>query len=256
VHLPLRRRGDLRGQLTDQWSVTYGQRPMVAAGRTARELKADDTRRRIFAAAKELFAKRGYHDVTVAEIAARAQVAKGTFFVHFATKDAVVTELVGIQTRAAKKARAALLATGGTRLEALRTTTMTLGAQAAASRGVSRAVLAAIVENDSVGGDTSALFEDVFAEMCADAIAAFGDDRAARALLAAYLGSTWQFCASPHAGPLLDNLTPLVDMTLAGFVRNSEVKHDSRPRKRDPSRRRRVLERRVAGQQPRRRRQR
>src|SRR5688500_12458989 len=182
----------------------------MMAARTPRELKADDTRRRIFAAATELFAKRGYHDVTVAEIAARARVAKGTFFVHFATKDAVVAELVGVQTRAAKKARAAALAGGGSRVDALRATTLTLGAQAAASRGLSRAVLAATVESDSVGGETSALFEDVLAEMCADATAAFGDDRAARALLTAYLGAAWHFCASPRAEPLLDMLAPLV----------------------------------------------
>jgi len=210
---------------------------MVAA-RTPRALKADDTRRRIFAAASELFAKRGYHDVTVAEIARRARVAKGTFFVHFATKDAVVTALVRAQTRVAQRARAAVLDGGGTPIEALRATTLSLGEQAAASRGLSRAVLAAIVESSSIGGVTTALFEEVFAAMCADAIAAFGDDRAATVLMTSYLGAMWHFCSSPHAGPLHDLLAPLVDLHLESFAKTTEVRHGSRPRKRGAPRRR------------------
>jgi AcrR family transcriptional regulator len=213
---------------------------MMAAERTLRELKADDTRRRVFAAAAELFAVRGYHDVTVAEIARRARVAKGTFFVHFATKDAVVTELVRIQTRAAKKARARVLERGGTPVEALRATALMLGEQAGSSRELSRAVLTATLENADVGGASSALFDEVFAEMCADSKAAFGDDRAARALMASYLGAALHFCSSPRAGPMLEILAPLVDTHLEGFERNRmEAKHGSHLRKTGRSRRRR-----------------
>src|SRR5688572_6176186 len=107
-----------------------------------RKTRADETGRRIFAAARALFEERGYVDTTIDAIAQRAGVAKGTFFVHYATKDAVVTELVGIQTRKALEARAAALATDGPRA-ALRATALTLGAQAGASRGLSRAVIAA-----------------------------------------------------------------------------------------------------------------
>lgn len=210
----------------------------MAAERTTREIKADDTRRRIFAAAAELFAVRGYHDVTVAEIAKRAQVAKGTFFVHFATKDTVVTELVRTQVRMAKKARAKVLERGGTPVEALRSTTLMLGEQAGASRELSRAVLAATLESGDVGGATSALFDEVFAEMIADSKAAFGDDRPARALMASYLGAVFHFCSSPAAGPMLEILTPLVDTHLEGFNR-TEVTHESRPRRSAGSRRRR-----------------
>jgi AcrR family transcriptional regulator len=214
----------------------------MAAERTARELKADDTRKRVFAAAAELFATRGYHDVTVAEIARRARVAKGTFFVHFATKDAVVTELVRIQTRAARKARARVLESGGTAVEALRATTLMLGEQAGASRELSRAVLTATLENAEVGGASRELFDEVFAEMCVDSKAAFGDDSAARALMASYLGAAYYFSSTPVAGPMLEVLTPLVDMNLAGFERNrqsTEGKHAARARRADhPSRRR------------------
>jgi AcrR family transcriptional regulator len=207
---------------------------MVAA-RTPRKLQADATRRRIFAAAAELFAARGYHDVTVAEIARRAHVAKGTFFVHFATKDAIVTELVRIQTRAARRARARVLDGGGTPAEALRATALMLGEQAGSSIELSRAVLAATLENAAVGGASATLFDEVFAEMCADSTAAFGDDRAARALMTSYLGAALHCCTSPRATPIQQVLTPLVDTHLEGFVQKKmEARHA--PRRSPPGR--------------------
>src|ERR1700761_943154 len=103
----------------------------MAATRSARQIRADDTRARLFAAAVELFEARGYHDTTIAAIVKRAGVAKGTFFVHFATKDAVITELQLRQIRGARKARMAVLETGGGPLAALRATVLSLGEQAA-----------------------------------------------------------------------------------------------------------------------------
>jgi AcrR family transcriptional regulator len=55
-----------------------------------RERKAAETRERIFAAAIELFAKRGLHNVTIEQITERADVGKGTFFNYFANKDEVL----------------------------------------------------------------------------------------------------------------------------------------------------------------------
>src|SRR5262245_60235870 len=117
--------------------------------RTARAARADDTRKRIFAAAAELFAVRGFHETTVDEIAKRAGVAKGTFFVHFATKDAVVAELVRRQVRLASAAREG----AADPLAALKAVVLTLGEQAGTSRALSRAVLAATLESPKIGGD-------------------------------------------------------------------------------------------------------
>jgi len=201
----------------------------MAAERTARQLRADDTRARLFAAASELFATRGYHATTVDAIARRAGVAKGTFFVHFATKDAVITDLVRIQTRQAKKARAAALPRGP--LAALRATVLMLGEQAGFSREVSRAVLSATLDNAHVAGDTAALFDEVFNEMIADARAAIGKDGEllARALMASYLGAALHFTSSRKSGPLLEILAPLVDANLEGFT---EASHAHAPRTR------------------------
>src|SRR5688572_10257946 len=124
----------------------------------ARQAKAADTRARIFAAAAELFSKHGYQVTTVDRIAMQAGVAKGTFFVHFKSKDAVIAELVGVQTRFARKARARALAEGGP-IAALRAMVITLGEHGAASRALSRGVLTAVLDSHEVGGRTTQMFD-------------------------------------------------------------------------------------------------
>jgi AcrR family transcriptional regulator len=57
------------------------------------ERKKAQTRGLIFQTAMELFLKQGYDDTTVEQIVAKADVAKGTFFNHFPTKDAILSEL-------------------------------------------------------------------------------------------------------------------------------------------------------------------
>jgi|SRR5688572_25822233 AcrR family transcriptional regulator len=59
-------------------------------GRRAR--KKAQTRQAIYDAAMRLFLARGYDAVTVEDVCAAADVAKGTFFLHFPTKDALLAE--------------------------------------------------------------------------------------------------------------------------------------------------------------------
>lgn len=47
------------------------------------------TRERIFRAAMELFAQKGFENTTVAEITQAADIGKGTFFTYFPTKEAI-----------------------------------------------------------------------------------------------------------------------------------------------------------------------
>jgi AcrR family transcriptional regulator len=207
-----------------------------------RQQRADETRARIFAAATELFAERGYHATSIDRIAARAGVAKGTFFVHFPSKDAVIAELVGIQTRAARKARARALEAGKGPVEALRAAVMTLGKHASASRALSRGVLAATLESQEVGGAASELFDELHADMLVDARAAEEADllaphadaeTLAASLMASYLGAALHFTTSPGARPLMELLGPLVDATLAGALRAPESgKRRSAPKRR------------------------
>ena len=58
-----------------------------------RERKKEETRRRIFHAAIDLFRERGFEQTTVDDITEQADVAKGTFFNYFPRKDAVLAYL-------------------------------------------------------------------------------------------------------------------------------------------------------------------
>jgi len=62
-------------------------------GRMKREAKKLATRQRLLDSARELFAKQGFEATTVEQIAARAGVAKGTFFNYFERKEAVLYNL-------------------------------------------------------------------------------------------------------------------------------------------------------------------
>ncbi len=59
---------------------------------TQRDMKREDTRARLFAAALDEFRRVGVDQARVSEICRNAGVAKGTFFFHFATKDHVLLE--------------------------------------------------------------------------------------------------------------------------------------------------------------------
>ncbi|MCG8590970.1 MAG: TetR/AcrR family transcriptional regulator [Proteobacteria bacterium] len=69
---------------------TSSSRP--APSGTRRALKRERTRREIYDAAMRLFIARGFDAVTIEEIAEAAAVAKRTFFLHFPTKDALLSE--------------------------------------------------------------------------------------------------------------------------------------------------------------------
>jgi AcrR family transcriptional regulator len=189
----------------------------------SRQQRAQETRDRLFLAACELFVANGYAGTTVDSIAARAGVAKGTFFVHFKTKDAVATQLIANQTNAARRAREKSLAAGGSPIDAMVATVLTLGKQAGASKMLSRAVLAATLESGEVAGDSTKLFEAIHALLLADAQAAkragllarrADPEQIAWSLLASYLGAALSFASNPRALPLVDGLAPLVRATL------------------------------------------
>jgi AcrR family transcriptional regulator len=56
---------------------------------------ASDTRSRVLSAAVELFARQGYDGTSVSQVIALAGVAKGGFYHHFASKQALLYEVYG-----------------------------------------------------------------------------------------------------------------------------------------------------------------
>jgi AcrR family transcriptional regulator len=53
-----------------------------------------ERRRQILDAARDVFARRGYHQATIDDIVAQAGVARGTFYLYFEDKRAVFSELI------------------------------------------------------------------------------------------------------------------------------------------------------------------
>ena len=63
-------------------------------GIASRSARSEQTRLRIFDAAEEVFGRRGYHDASIVDITRAAGVAAGTFYVHFASKIELFSQLV------------------------------------------------------------------------------------------------------------------------------------------------------------------
>jgi AcrR family transcriptional regulator len=81
-----------------------------------RDRKRERTRREIYDAAMSLFAKSGFGVVTITDICEAADVARGTFFLHFPNKAALLYEF---NQRVAEDFRATLTAPRGSAREEL-----------------------------------------------------------------------------------------------------------------------------------------
>ncbi len=204
-----------------------GERPALASSRPSRrDDQTRETKRRLVGAAIGLLSEVGWRRTTVEQIAERAGVAKGTFFVHFKTKEAIVLSLVEAQIGAASAARAAVLASGGNAVDCLRAATLALGKHAAASIELSRAVLIASLESREVGGATDAVFTLLHARMIEDAAEALAQgllegpdaETVASLLMASYLGAALHCASAPRAKPMGAVLAPLVEAALGALA--------------------------------------
>jgi AcrR family transcriptional regulator len=125
-------------------SVSKSSPPL--AGR--RERRRAEIRERIFRAALELFAERGFLETTVGDITEAADVGKGTFFNYFPTKEHVLATLgaerLAVIERAHKRAQT------GPVLPALRQLAIELAGDSSESAALLRAIYAAHASCESV----------------------------------------------------------------------------------------------------------
>lgn len=68
---------------------------------SSRKLKAADTRKKIYESARQLILEQGFENVSVDSIVEAAGVAKGSFYVHFESKDALAVDLINEFTKTA-----------------------------------------------------------------------------------------------------------------------------------------------------------
>lgn len=68
-----------------------------------RELKAAETKKKIYEAARQLALKHGIEHASVDSIVKAAGVSKGSFYVHFESKDALAADLVNEYTKKADR---------------------------------------------------------------------------------------------------------------------------------------------------------
>ena len=68
--------------------------PSPRAKKKSSALPKNERRQQILSVAREVFAKRGYHQTTIDDIVVQAGVARGTFYLYFEDKRAVFSDLV------------------------------------------------------------------------------------------------------------------------------------------------------------------
>jgi len=61
--------------------------------------KSTDTREKLLAAARECFARKGFNSTTVEDIVESAGVARGTFYIYFANKEAIFKDIYELMQR-------------------------------------------------------------------------------------------------------------------------------------------------------------
>jgi AcrR family transcriptional regulator len=141
------------------------QTAATTTGPGRRERKKARTRQAIYEAAMALFVARGYDAVTVEEVCRSADVAKGTFFLHFPTKDALLSEY---GREATDDLHARLATHRGGAVSTLRLALRTLAERAERHTEVVRLIVRetmarpeAIRENTELGRGLGALLADV-----------------------------------------------------------------------------------------------
>jgi AcrR family transcriptional regulator len=110
---------------------------------TRRERHRAETRERLYRAALDLFAERGFLETTVEDITESADVGKGTFFNYFRTKEHILAEFGGERTAAVERALEKARSTKNSVLEVIGELAMDAAGQSNLNAALIRAIFAA-----------------------------------------------------------------------------------------------------------------
>lgn len=198
----------------------------VAEPVSLRERKKIATKDRLFREALQLFQQKGFAAATVEEIAAAAEVAKGTFFNYFPTKEAVFSYLGERQAQAAgQEIQAALADPQIDAREKMGRILSRLAATVEADRHLMRmAVFEAMKAPDVLAADPyRALFKRVVSSLLSEA-QAHGQARAGldpelvgSAIAGMYFQQVFEWCAAPAPYPLGEQLRRMVELLWEGI---------------------------------------
>jgi len=181
------------------------------------ERKRRQARQRIIQAARELFLARGFDDVSVGDIAERAEVGRTTFFRHFGDKQEVVfakeQELLETITAAGQADDTAAAPSAAEAVEQLRPVLLALCAQATADPEAYTRHFQLIEQHPELRDRDAAKTQQI-ADKLSDLLIHRGTDKAT-ALLAAQVA----LACYQTAKRLANNPRTLVDETQAALKR-------------------------------------
>jgi len=115
-----------------------------------RERRRVETREKIFRAAMQLFAERGFFQITTEDITEAADVGQGTFFNYFPTKQHVLTVLTEKQIEKVMQARHEADAGTIPMYEVLNRLMHRIAQEPGKSQALTRSLMAAFLSNDEV----------------------------------------------------------------------------------------------------------
>jgi AcrR family transcriptional regulator len=120
------------------------------SGHGRRERRTAETRERLFRAALDLFAKKGFAETTVEDITEAADVGKGTFFNYFPSKDHILLAFVEMQLSKLEAAVAEVRHSGQPMREFLRSLGVRMTQEPMRNPGIIRTLLQAYLSTTPV----------------------------------------------------------------------------------------------------------
>ena len=115
-----------------------------------RERRTAETRERLFRAALDLFAKKGFPETTVEDITEAADVGKGTFFNYFPSKDHILLAFGEMQLAKLEAAVAEVRTSGASMPEFLRSLGVRMTQEPVRHPGIIRTLLQAYLSSTPV----------------------------------------------------------------------------------------------------------